>query len=88
MEIDVVRHDAVASVLQCHFDSVAYAHADHRPRNFPIEGPVVIGRTVSELAGQFDGLKMNLYRLRPSPPNGSRKVAGVANDVGDRYRRC
>ena len=37
VEVDVVHHDAVVMVLEMHFDGVADAHADERPRHLPLK---------------------------------------------------
>ena len=83
VEIDVVRHCAVMGILHRHFDRVANANTHKRSRDFAVEGPVMIGRTVGELAGELDRFKIDLDRRRSAAGERSGKIGSVANDVGN-----
>ena len=80
VEVDIVHHDAVVMVLEMHFDGVADAHADERPRHLLIEGPVAIGRAIGEIARHLDGFKVDLDAPRPPAANRWWQIGRIAHD--------
>jgi len=84
MEIDVVHHRAVVFVVQMHFHRVADAYADKRAGDFLVKRPILIGRTVDELACDLDGVEFDLHALRTALADRRRNVGGITHDVDRR----
>src|SRR5262245_8994886 len=59
VKVDVVHHDAVVMIFQADFHGVADAHANEWSWYLLIECPISVGRTVGEIAGDFDGFKID-----------------------------
>ena len=82
VEVDVVHHHAVDSVLERHFDGIADAYTNKRSRHLLVEGPVAIGGAVIQLASYLDGIEVDLDRLWPSATDRPGEVGGIADDIG------
>ena len=62
-------------------DLVANAHAHERTRHLPVEGPVIIGRTVVEDTGDLFGIEAHLNTAGGARADRWQLIGGIAHDV-------
>src|SRR5690606_25250729 len=81
VEVDIVHHPAVFSVLEMHLDCVADPHTYKGTRNRAIEGPEPVCCSGVEPSFKLHSLEIDPHRLRRPPRNRRRDVCGVVRDV-------
>ena len=81
MHVDTVDPAAGRIIGQMNGDLVANAHAHERTRHLPVEGPVIIGRTIVEDTGDLFGIEVHLNTAGGARADRWQLIGGIAHDV-------